>query len=264
MPRAVNIFDQQVLENADSYSRMTSGLFTPNLAVNSFRGSNKVGFGIPKDIITNGLQLYCDAAIPNSFPRGSNTWFDLTGNGLHGTLFANSLGTLFPTWSPDFGGVINVTRSSTTDGCRVDWAGFNYANVNAWTVFCATRYTQNAGGRRLLQGRNNNWLLGHWVAYTENYFSEGWVSPVGNGPSDTQWRIYAATGRFTYNLYINGNFRLSSTNGQFGPNGFCFGGGVAFPEPSEGQCAFVMLYNRVLSAEDIFRQTNVMRGRLGV
>lgn len=264
MPRAINVFDQQTLENVDSYSRMTSGLFAPNLAVSRFCGSGRVGLGIPKDIITDGLQLYCDAAIPNSFPQGGDTWYDLTGNNNHGTLVANSLNTLFPTWSPDFGGVINVTKNSQTDGCRVDWSTFNYANVNAWTVFCATRYTQSVNGQRLMQGRSNNFIVGHWVAYTENYFAEGWVSPVGNGPSDTKWRIYAATGRGTYSLYVNGNFALSSTNGQFGPNGLCFGAGVTFPEPSDGQCAFVMLYNRILSAEEILRQTNVMRGRLGI
>lgn len=264
MPRSITTYDQRVIETAETYSRMAAGNFAPNLADNFFRRSGKVGFGIPADIITDGLQMYCDAAFPQSFPQGGNIWYDLTGNGHHGTLAANSLGTLFPTWSPEFGGVISVTKNSQTDGCGVDWSSFNYANVSAYTVFCATRYTQNANGQRLMQGRSNNWLLGHWVAYTENYFAEGWVSPVGNGPSDTKWRIYAATGRGTYSLYVNGVFQLSSTNGQFGPNGLCFGRGVSFPEPSDGQCAFVMLYNRVLSAGEIAAQTNVMRRRLGI
>jgi hypothetical protein len=260
-------YDQRVIEAAETYSRMAAGNFAPNLAENFIRRSGKVGFGIPRDIITDGLQMYCDAAFPQSFPQGGDTWYDLSGNNYHGTLVANSLGTLFPTWSPDFGGVINLTKNSQTDGCRAEFTKYgNYTNVNAWTVFAATRYTTSVNGQRILQGRSNNFIVGHWVAYTENYFAGNWVSAVGNGPSDTKWRIYAATGKGSnYALYVNGALAVGpNSSGIEGPNGLCFNGSPSFPEYSDGQAAFLMLYNRILSAGEIAEQTDVMRRRLGI
>jgi hypothetical protein len=38
------------------------------------------------NIVTNGLKLYLDASNRQSYPIGSSTWYDLSGNGNHGTL----------------------------------------------------------------------------------------------------------------------------------------------------------------------------------
>ncbi len=37
-------------------------------------------------VIRDGLVMYLDAGVSNSYPGSGSTWFDLTGNGNHGTL----------------------------------------------------------------------------------------------------------------------------------------------------------------------------------
>jgi hypothetical protein len=57
----------------------------------------------------------------------------------------------------------------------------------------AARYSGATRGR-MINSTDVNWLMGHWSNSVENYYAEGWVSSVGTGTSDTNWRIYAALG----------------------------------------------------------------------
>ena len=122
----------------------------------------------------------------------------------------------------------------------------------------------------MVNGKNNNWLIGHWGNSTQNYYSEGWVSPSSNGVSDTNWRIYHATGDISadnYTAYVNGSLNAVSNarGGAAGPNGLTVGKiGYATSEVSTGEVAFVYAYNRVLSAEEILQNYNAFRYRFGI
>lgn len=210
-----------------------------------FRGPN---------IVKGGLVLALDAASPRSYPGSGTTWYDLSGNGNNGTL--NSI-----TYSTNNGGVF------TTAGSTSSWIDIPSPNLTSsnYTIFAASRYSGSIRGR-MVNGRNNNWLMGHWSETTENYYANGWVSSVDVGASDTNWRIYHATGNISsdsYQQYVN--LTLSSgpnSGGSSGPNGF--GIGKYTPgnsEVSTGQVGFVYAYNRVLSTSEIQQNFNALKSR---
>ena len=212
-------------------------------------------------VIRDGLVMYLDAGVSNSYPGSGSTWFDLTGNGNHGTL-VNGAG-----YSTQFGGVI--TFDGTND--YVDVSTPNMTSTN-YTVFGVARYVTidssiypagyEAG--RLISAKNNNWLLGHWGGYAGNYYAEGWVTGVGAGASDTNWKFLAGTGNIssdTYEIYVNGNSTASSNAGSQGPNGFRLGSYVGSTEFANGQIGAVLVYNRVLSRMEILQLTNYFRPR---
>ena len=205
-------------------------------------------------IITDGLILALDASSPRSYPGSGTTWYDLSGNGNNGSL--NSV-----TYSTSNSGVFTTAGSSTS---YIDIPSPNLQSTN-YTIFGASRYSGNTRGR-MINGKNNNWLMGHWSATTENYYASGWVSSVDTGASDTNWRIYHATGNISsdsYQQYINLTLQSGpNAGGSAGPNGLTIGKiGYSTSETSTGQVGFVYAYNRVLSESEIKQNYNALKGR---
>lgn len=206
-------------------------------------------------LITNGLVCFLDGGNATSYPGSGNTWYDLSGNGYNAT-FTSS-----PTWNNTNGGTM-ITNGS---GGRFVTSGLNLASSN-FTVIAASRYTGGTSGR-IISGLNNNWLLGHWSNSVLNYYSAGWISSVGVGGSDTNWRLYAGSGVIggTYKFYVNGVLNTSGTGGTAGPNDFSIGSyGPGGSEFSDGNVAFMLVYNRALSDAEVFKVYQVFRKRVGV
>jgi hypothetical protein len=203
-------------------------------------------------IVTNGLVMYWDAANVRSYPGTGTTIYDLCKN-YNGTLVNG------PTFSTANGGVI------VFDGLD-DYlynSAINYSSGTS-TVIGAARYSGATRGR-MINAFTNNWLMGHWSNSVANYYAEGWVSSAGAGGSDTNWRIYAATGNSaadSWSLYINGVINVSNNAGSQGPNGIAIGRqGFNTSEYSTGEFSFLMVYNRVLSANEILQNHNALKGR---
>ena len=203
-------------------------------------------------ILTDGLVLCWDISNPKSYPGTGTTVYDLCGN-YNGTLVNG------PTFSNANGGVI------VFDGVN-DYlynSAINYSSGTS-TVMGAARYSGATRGR-MINGYNNNWLVGHWNSSVANYYAQNWISSVGAGGSDTTWRIYAATGNTvadSWGLYINGNINVSNNGGSQGPNGIAVGKiGYSNSEYSTGEFSFLMVYNRVLSANEILQNHNALKGR---
>jgi hypothetical protein len=203
-------------------------------------------------IVTDGLVMYWDAANKKSYPGTGATIYDLCGT-YHGTL-ANG-----PTFSTANGGVI--VFDGTND--HIYNSAINYSSGTS-TVIGAARYSGATRGR-MINAFTNNWLMGHWSNSVANYYAEGWVSVNGAGGSDTNWRIYAATGNSaadSWSFYINGNINVSNNLGVQGPNGIAIGKqGFSAAEYSTGEFSFLMVYSRVLSASEILQNHNALKGR---
>ena len=211
-------------------------------------------------IVTSNLIACFDPGNPRTYPGSGTAIRDASGNGFTGTLVNG------PTYSSVNGGVFVL------DGVNdyIDIPSPNLTSTN-YTIFGAARYTTVSG--RTFSGRNNNWLMGHWSASTQNYFAEGWVAGAGTGgpnPGDTNWRFYAATGNISadnYALYVNGELvsTQAPTGGSQGPNGF--GIGLYFPGNSEYsacQIGVFLIYNTVLTEAQIIQNFNAYRGRYGL
>lgn len=208
-----------------------------------------------RSIVTSNLIACFDPGNPRTYPGTGTTIYDASGNGYTGTL------TNGPTYSAVNGGVFVLDGVNDYIDIPINMSATNY------TIVGAARYVVAAG--RTFSAKNNNWLMGHWNGTTENYYAEGWVSGVGAGASDTNWRIYAATGNIAsdvYGFYVNGVAQSVPTpsGGSQGPNGFALGSVGGTGEFSNSQIGFMLVYNAVLTADQIIQNFNAYRGRYGI
>jgi hypothetical protein len=217
-------------------------------------------------IITSGLVMCWDAGFTPSYPGKGDIIYDISGNGHHGTL-VNGVG-----YSATNGGVL------TFDGVD-DWLYRTTPDLSAtnYTVMGASRYVGvndplSPTHLRMINApydlNASNWIMGHWATTTTNYYAEGWVSSVGSGPDDTNWRIYSSTGNIagdSYALYVNNSLSSGPNNGgSAGPVGFAVGGYGVGLEASTGQFSFLLAYNRILSAAEMTQNYNAYASRFGL
>jgi hypothetical protein len=209
----------------------------------------------PPPVVLSGLVVYLDAGNTSSYPGTGTVWTDLSGSGNNGTLVNG------PTYSSANNGVIVLDGTNDYIDVPLNMSSTNY------TVMGAARYV-TVGNGRTFSAKNNNWLMGHWNSTTENYYAEGWVSSPGTGASDTNWRIYAATGDISsdsYSMFTNGVLTVSpNAGGVAGPNGFAIGSYLGTSEFSNSQIGFMLVYNRVLTVGEIQYNFNFFRGRYGL
>lgn len=178
------------------------------------------------------------------------TWYDTSGSGNNGTL-VNS-----PTWT---GNSFLFNGSSS----YITIAG-NYA-TGTWTVIGASRYSGDIRGR-VISSVNNNWLMGHHGTYVGGLYSEGWVI-TNPYYGDTIWRIFASSGSSagdSWQMYVNGLQTASNANGSAGPNVIELGGYSNTGEMSTGEVGFILVYNRVLTADEIQQIYVAKRSRFGL
>jgi hypothetical protein len=212
-----------------------------------------MGIAYNTSMISDGLVVYVDAANPRSYPGTGNTWYDLSGNNNHMTL-VNGVG-----FSSVNGGVMQ------TDGTNdyIVLSPFDQRFTNH-TVMGASRYSGATRGR-IISSMSNNWLLGHWNNQNPVYYAEGWV--VGPGvPNNTNWQITTGVENYSsdiWSMYINGSLSVSNSNGSQGPNGLCLGGVAGNSEFSTAEISFLIVYNRLLTADEIKQNYNAIKKRFG-
>lgn len=205
-----------------------------------------------ESIVTDGLVVYLDAANPKSYISGSSVWYDLSGNDNHMDLFSTS-------FSSDAGGSIEVNGSASSYGDVVlDMSTLDY------TMITSARY--NGGlNARIVNAMSNNWLLGHHATYVNRYYALGWVANESLIAADDTWRMYAGTGDISgdnYSFYIDGQNEIrDDAGGSAGPNGIRIGKSFVNNEPSNGLVNFIMLYDRVLTDEEVLQNYNATKHR---
>jgi hypothetical protein len=210
--------------------------------------------------VTSGLIIYMDSTEAASYPGSGTNLFNLVAGQNYTGSLVNGV-----TYS---GGYLVTAKASSQ---YVDINAPNYVSQD-YTVMCATKYNSASGNGRIVSAKTNNWLLGHWGAphttqSTINYWAEGTVSGMPGGPNDQNWRIYAGTGNIagdSYGLYTNGSLTAQNSGGFQGPNGLLAGVSFNNAEYSDAQFAFIMLYNRVLTAEEVTQNYNALKSKVGL
>lgn len=210
--------------------------------------TTKLQFADPRWDLVNGNEPTI-AELLNTSPKRMN---DATGNGYHAVLSVPHK------WSNNS---FQLDGSNTASITNLDLSTSNY------TVIGAARYTGSTRGR-IINGNSNNWLMGHWSSSTENYYAMGWVTGSGTGANDTNWRIYAATGNYAsdlWSMYVNGNATVTNGNGGAnGPNGFAFPAGSYGSEQTVGEFQFMLVYNTVLTSDEVKQTFNALKGRFSL
>jgi len=211
-------------------------------------------------IVRDGLLMFVDAANINSYPGTGTTWYDISGNGNHMSMI-NGVG-----FSKANSGVLQL--DGTNDYIQLQ--SFNIATTNH-TIMGASRYSGPTRGR-IFSSFSNNWLMGHWNNFIKVYHAGGaWVSvyPSSN-TGTTEWLMHTVVENYSSDLwtyYCNGTQIASNNSGIEGPNGLSFGnwrqGGVG-SELSTAEISFFMVYNRLLTTEEINQNYNALRGRFNL
>jgi hypothetical protein len=229
-----------------------TGLYLSNdlVSINSF-----VPGPPQQSYVTNGLILYMDSTVADSYPGTGTNWYNLVaGYNYTGSLAAGaSYVAPYLQTQATTNSYINVTTSS--------WYSLPY------TIMCASRYTTTASNGRMLSS-NNNWLLGHWNNSNSNYYAEGTIYGIPGGANNTDWNIYAGTGdqsTDTYSYFLNGSIVVSgSSAGSGGPVGLNFGSQNLNTEFGQGQACFIMVYNRILSEAEVLQNYNALKSEVGL
>ena len=210
-----------------------------------------------ENIVRNGLLMFVDAANINSYPGTGTTWYDISGNGNHMTMI-NGV-----SFSKANSGVMML--DGTND--YIELPSFNISTTNH-TIIGASRYAGAGPRGRIFSAHSNNWLMGHWNGSIKAYHPNNWVSFGISGT--TEWLIHAVLENYSSDLwtyYCNGVQIASNNSGAEGPNGLSFGnwrqGGVA-AELAIAEIGFFMVYNRLLTNEEINQNYNALKGRFGL
>ena len=217
-------------------------------------------------IVRDGLVLCLDAANPKSYPGSGTTWYDLSGNGINGTL---QNGVTF---------LIQNNRVFSFDG----------SDDTVW--FTNSTLLDNQNQTVLVWAKTNNttqngfWFEKGSVNSQYSLFQEGssivWRHKFTDATLNSQYTTTATylniTNYFmvagTYNsvqkiTYINGTARTTTNETRTvstNATGMRVGSYVSGSYFYNGNIAQVQVYNRALSAAEIAQNFAAHRGRYGI
>lgn len=221
-------------------------------------------FQATKGIVQDGLVLNLDAGVKDSY-NGGTTWRDLATDN-DGTV------TNGPTFSSNNGGVITFDGSNDYIAYSATPLDFSSSDFSVECVFRTT-----TGGIDVMMGHGptgGDWWFG--IAESRLRFSISLPSTkieprtLLTTVNDNQWKIGLATidnSTYEVKLYLNGSLvDTRSGTGSYpnSSNDFSVGkfGATSFNFPGDIACA--RIYNRVLSANEVAQNFNVMRHRFGI
>lgn len=226
-------------------------------------------------IIRDGLVLCLDAANPRSYPGTGTTWFDLSGNNNHFTIF-NS-----PTYSLSrftFDGVNDYMRStntinlSSTNAITVD-VGFKVPTVttNVMVFEFTANWNTNAGAFGAFTNSNGG-LASSPTTDNDIHTNSSAETEDFNVSNITARSIYS----FVYqsgvgtSLYYNSalaptlrNSTVSSFTG-FANNYLYIGSRGGTSSFGILELDYIRIYNRALTADEVKTNFNALRGRYGI
>lgn len=234
-------------------------------------------------IVKSGLVLCLDAANTKSYPGTGTTWYDISGNGNHFTLYN---GVLFDNEGLYSDGVDAYGRSANT----LDLSGTStitvisvFKDVTTSSGFMVYEHTDNWNTTNSGYGgfgfsTNSNGGSAGSVPYGSHIQLKGNVGYSGTNVINLgilNYQHYSVIHDFTQsannetNLYYNGALYSdspypSNNTGNFG-NDYMYlfkrgSGSVG----SQGRLAVLKIYNRALTANEIYQNYIALRGRYGV
>ena len=194
------------------------------------------------NIVTSGLILCLDAANPRSYPGSGTNWYDVSGNSNDHTLVN----------SPSFSG-----GKFTLNGTN----GFNRtASILGTTSTCTVVVWYSTTDTQELWAMGNNsgsYYLS--ASYGNNYYNGNCGNPTNYVDLNT------VVNPATPVNYRNGVYHMWEAKGvDFTSwsryDWYLYGGGWQM----EGSAAVIMVYNRIITAEESAQNFAAYRGRYGI
>jgi hypothetical protein len=224
-------------------------------------------------LVRNGLVLYLDAANKKSYSGTGTSWIDLSGNSNNATLEngagynANNNGTMSFDAIDDYA---NITNSSIGN------FGTSNFSVNCW--FKAS--SGSSGTRGVFSkydphsGPGTGWFIFAidgtiWVRITQDLVDPKEYSEISvNVPTNSWYNVCIVRNGTDFLLYINGNLRQQTvTNNLINCSSVAplrIGSGYASGYFFQGNVGPSSIYNRALSAIEINKNFEAVRGRYNV
>lgn len=223
-----------------------------------------MGIAYNTSIVRNGLVMHLDAANPKSYPGTGTTWTDLSGNGNNGTL-VNGVGyNAANGGSLVFDGVDDKVTFpnntiSTTSGITVEvWfttsSGTKYQDIfdlsDTYGIWIVTNFSGATGKIHT----SFNTITGYMTA---NYTANNWYQVVLSGSGTSNFMYLNGVQVATTSQLVVSSINLNTARI----------GNVDGDRASEylvGNVPNLKLYNRVLSATEIYQNFEATRGRYGL
>ncbi len=205
--------------------------------------------------ITDGLILAMDAGSERSYPSSGTTWYDLSGNGLDGTLQSSSMGTAVDG---------EMRLNNTSD--RIQFGHDELLEPASITV---------SAWVNLLDIGDRHILITKWYGFSFEINSSGYPYFRLNSPGDQfssqaigwgDWHYI--TGTFdsstkSHKIYVDGvntgsstkSNQISYSNGSFN---IPYTGNAGY---AEGKIASLAIYNRALTAAEVSQNYNASKNR---
>mgnify|MGYP006281336451 CR=1 FL=1 len=230
------------------------------------RSFNREGISI-RHIVTAGLTLHLDALDSDSYSGSGSTWYDLSGNGNNFTMQGNI------TWSST-DGFGNFSGNSTGTGNKFYCTNSSFAKAykasnggNGYTTFAWARITSYSGWQKLMGHSDSDSyidLYGRPNAAAD-YHQEDGSSLYINGVS-------VATDTVTlngagYKMLASSNYNSGSTTTPtytFSIGNDPNSATTQASYPWLGNIVSVMVYNRVLSYNEIQQNFIMTKHRFGL
>lgn len=244
-----------------------------------------MGLSHSPKIATNGLTLCLDAANPKSYSGSGSTWFDVSGNGNHMTLYNNptySGGNLFFDGNNQYGRIASLDLSGTNavtvqyimKAASYPSSGLPYdihelsTDYNSVTTGFVASFNNTSAGQNYQVGIGTKGDVGvNWAVYNKTLLNGlNWVSICfihDKSQASTENLIYYNGAAATPIINPATGYTSNNTN-NFGNLPFYLAsrGGTTYFAPMN--VSSLLLYNRALSVEEIDQNYNAHRGRYNI
>lgn len=215
-------------------------------------------------IVTDGLSVYVDAANTRSYAGSGNTWYNLVTGAIGGTMVGVGYSTIN-------GGYFNFTGSQYMTFASTPPVGQSTLSSSV-EIFA---YRINTGGFEVMFGGGNTatnqaYYFGQ-RAGSSNLMNAYYANDLDSSTSTSNvaWNHYVATydyGTGRRATYYNGTLLAQNVSGVTNTSAsvFMIGAFNLTGSPTynfNGRIAFVKIYNRALTAQEILQNYNATKSR---
>ena len=218
-----------------------------------------MAYNIGPKIVTDGLVLALDAGSERSYPGSGTIWYDLSGNGNHGTLSDSAIGTTTGIMTFNGSNCVVITgfqpdfiHTNATHEYWINYTSFGGANGNH-------------SSHRWYLGLQSATSFGWGVANNNN-----WGSGYNHGVSLGEWcKLTVVAEDGTARGYLNGEYTglsfgytqdiVNNPIGYYTIGDWDQGGQLV-----NGKISHVIMYDRALTQAEITQNYNAQKRRFSL